>query len=185
MANKYFPSKFTKAGTELPVLNLRGGAYIQVKDRIQWFREEHPTALIKTQLLEHQNEACIFKAEIYLPDSKSGQLVLVSTGHKSESKQGFTDYLEKAESGSVGRALLMLGYGTQMSNELDEGDRIVDAPVPTEEMSSLRKTEVVASTPTVATVARPSFRRKAEAAKTTVTNGSGASSGSTSSTDDL
>jgi hypothetical protein len=32
----------------------------------------------------------------------------------------------------VGRALAMLGYGTQFAPELDEGDRIVDSPVETE-----------------------------------------------------
>ena len=37
--------------------------------------------------------------------------------------------MEKAETGSIGRALALLGYGTQFcADELDEGDRIVDAP---------------------------------------------------------
>lgn len=31
---------------------------------------------------------------------------------------------------AVGRALAMLGYGTQFAPELDEGDRIVDSPIP-------------------------------------------------------
>ena len=36
---------------------------------------------------------------------------------------------EKAETKAVGRALAMLGYGTQFAPELDEGERIVDSPV--------------------------------------------------------
>jgi hypothetical protein len=38
--------------------------------------------------------------------------------------------MEKAETGAIGRALALIGYGTQFcADELDEGDRIVDAPV--------------------------------------------------------
>jgi hypothetical protein len=35
----------------------------------------------------------------------------------------------KAETKAVGRALAMLGYGTQFAPEMDEGERIVDSPV--------------------------------------------------------
>ena len=52
-----------------------------------------------------------------------------SSGYGSESVKDFGDYLEKAETKAVGRALAMLGYGTQFAPELDEGDRIVDSPV--------------------------------------------------------
>jgi ribosomal protein S27AE len=37
--------------------------------------------------------------------------------------------MEKAETGSVGRALSLCGYGTQFASELEEGQRIVDAPI--------------------------------------------------------
>ena len=44
----------------------------------------------------------------------------------------FADYLEKAETRAVGRALAMCGYGTQFAPELEERERIVDSPVKTE-----------------------------------------------------
>jgi hypothetical protein len=51
-------------------------------------------------------------------------------GHGSESKRDFGDFIEKAETKAVGRALAMLGYGTQFTAaEFDEGERIVDSPV--------------------------------------------------------
>jgi hypothetical protein len=56
----------------------------------------------------------------------------MAQAHKAENKtgDGFKDYLEKAETGAIGRALAMCGYGTQFTgDELDEGVRIVDAPV--------------------------------------------------------
>jgi hypothetical protein len=36
---------------------------------------------------------------------------------------------EKDETGAVGRALAMCGYGTLQAPEFDEGDRLADAPL--------------------------------------------------------
>jgi hypothetical protein len=59
-------------------------------------------------------------------DGKGGR----ATATKSENAASFPDYIEKAETGAVGRALAMLGYGTQFTgDELNEEHRIVDAPV--------------------------------------------------------
>ena len=48
---------------------------------------------------------------------------------KKETEVGFPDYIEKAETGAVGRALAMCGYGTLQAPEFDEGERIADAPI--------------------------------------------------------
>ncbi len=32
----------TAKGTELPLLNLRGKQYLEVRFRLVWFREDHP-----------------------------------------------------------------------------------------------------------------------------------------------
>jgi hypothetical protein len=54
----------------------------------------------------------------------------VATGTKSERAANFPDFIEKAETGAIGRALAALGYGTQfVGDELDEAHRIVDSPV--------------------------------------------------------
>lgn len=58
-------------------------------------------------------------------DGKGGR----ATGTKSENAASFPDYIEKAETGAIGRALAALGYGTQFAPEMDEAHRIVDAPV--------------------------------------------------------
>jgi hypothetical protein len=41
----------------------------------------------------------------------------------------FSVYIEKAETGSIGRALAMCGYGTLQAPEFDEQERLADAPV--------------------------------------------------------
>jgi uncharacterized protein (DUF3820 family) len=115
----------TPKGTELPLLNLRGREYLEVKYRLVWFREEHPDWAIETELLSVTDQSAYARAAI---KDESGRVI--ATSHKFESKKGFPDFIEKAETGSIGRALALIGYGTQFcADELDEGERIVDAPV--------------------------------------------------------
>lgn len=115
----------TPKGTELPLLNLRGREYLEVKYRLVWFREEHPDWAIETELLSVTENSAYARAVI-----KDEQGRIIATSHKFESKRGFPDFIEKAETGSIGRALALIGYGTQFcADELDEGERIVDAPV--------------------------------------------------------
>lgn len=115
-----------KFNPEEHFMNLKGKAYLEVKWRLVWFREDHPDWQIKTQLVSYDNEAmnAIFRAEIIDSDDRA-----LSSGYGSESRKDFNDFVEKAETKAVGRALAMLGYGTQFAPELEEGERIVDAPV--------------------------------------------------------
>lgn len=110
------------------LIDLKGKAYLQVMWRLVWFREDHPDWNIDTKLEQYDptNGHAIFSAKIY--DENGTQK---SAGYGSESIKDFRDFIEKAETKAVGRALAMLGYGTQFAPELDEGDRIVDSPVPT------------------------------------------------------
>jgi hypothetical protein len=41
----------------------------------------------------------------------------------------FSVYIEKAETGAIGRVLALCGYGTLQAPEFDEQDRLADAPV--------------------------------------------------------
>lgn len=106
--------------------NLKGSDYLEVRWRLVWLRDRHPDAAIETELISHQNDTAIFRARVSLPDGGS------ATGWAKESKQTFTDYVEKCETSAIGRALAALGYGTQFCNDHDFGSaqgRVVDAPV--------------------------------------------------------
>ena len=124
------------------LIKLRGGKdYLEVQWRLYWLRDKHPEAIIVTELLERTDTFALFKADITIP--YGGQAVEgvdmtgggSATGHGSETKADFEDFIEKAETKAIGRALAALGYGTQFcADELDEmdgkrGERIVDAPV--------------------------------------------------------
>jgi hypothetical protein len=124
--------KTTNKGTELPLLNLKGKPYLQVAHRLVWFREEHPMGRIVTSIVQLADKHAIAKAEIYVVGQRPGGdpfEVLMSTAHKKEEASHFPDFIEKAETGAIGRALAMAGYGTQFDPELDEGVRLADAPI--------------------------------------------------------
>lgn len=103
--------------------------YLKVQWRLVWFREVNPHGDIETQLVQLDLERgfALFKAIV--TDGQGG----TASGHGSETRTDFDDYIEKAETKAVGRGLAMLGYGTQFTSEFDEEERIVDSPVSGEE----------------------------------------------------
>ena len=54
---------------------------------------------------------------------------VIATAREKEIEIGFPDYIEKAETGAIGRALARCGYGTLQAPEFDEQHRLADAPV--------------------------------------------------------
>ena len=60
---------------------------------------------------------------------KDEQGRVIATARKRESEASFGDYIEKAETGAIGRALAMCGYGTLQAPEFDEEERLADSPV--------------------------------------------------------
>lgn len=113
----------TPKGTELPLRDMRGKAYLEVAHRVLWMREEHPEWGIETEFLVLTDKLAIAKATI-----RDGNGRILAQGTKTETPQGFADFVEKSETGALGRALALCSYGTQFALELDEGERIVDAP---------------------------------------------------------
>jgi hypothetical protein len=98
--------------------------YLPVAPRIAWFRKEHPDWSIITKVMQLVDKAVIMKAII---KDASGRII--ATARKRETQNGFPDYIEKAETGAIGRALAMCGYGTLQAPEFDECERLADAPV--------------------------------------------------------
>lgn len=128
----------TKAGTELPLLKLKGKDYLQVAHRLVWFEEESARYEIATKILDYKEDSVLVQATISVMD-ENDKLIRRAVATKGETKAGFADYVEKAETGAVGRALAMLGYGTQFTgDEFDEGARLADSPILPASKSSKR-----------------------------------------------
>jgi hypothetical protein len=93
-------------------LHGRGGGadYLDVKWRLLWLRKEHPDAEIVTELVQHDPQMAIFKATATVPTGGR------ATGYGSETASDFPDFIEKAETKAIGRALNALGYGAQFGD---------------------------------------------------------------------
>jgi hypothetical protein len=53
-----------------------------------------------------------------------------ATGYGTETQADFADFCERAETRALGRALAVLGFGTQfVGQDLTEGEHVADAPV--------------------------------------------------------
>lgn len=117
------------------LMNLKGKEYLNVQNRLLWFirdqRDMIATGLatqpyvIRTELVELDREAGWAHFRTTVCDVLGNESVM----YGSEAARDFPDYIEKASTKSLGRALLALGYGAAFAPEMDEGDRIVDAPI--------------------------------------------------------
>lgn len=100
--------------------------YLDVKWRIVWLRQEQPNASIETTLLSQPGVSpAVVKATVTLETGVS------ATGFGQCGSEDWGDWLEKAETRSIGRALALLGFGTQFCQDFD--DIITDAPIAPEE----------------------------------------------------
>ncbi|MFN8593722.1 MAG: hypothetical protein U0031_19850 [Thermomicrobiales bacterium] len=119
-------SEASRTGSEfdptpyLRQLRGRGGGseYLDVKWRLLWLRKEHPDARIITELVKFEPQMAIFKATVSLPSGGE------ATGYGSETAGDFADFIEKAETKAIGRALNALGYGAQFSERADDASEV-------------------------------------------------------------
>ena len=103
--------------------NFRGRDYLEVKWRMVWLRSEHPDASVETELVKQSSPTprgepgiAIFKARVSIPGAGE------ASGWGSETSTDFRDYIEKAETKALGRALAALGYGTQFCEDFTFGE---------------------------------------------------------------
>jgi hypothetical protein len=117
------------------LMQLKGRDYLNVQSRLLWFIRDQRALIVaglatmpyivRSELVEQDREAGWAHFKTYVRDVLGNE----TTMYGSESAKDFGDYVEKASTKSLGRALLALGYGTAFAPEMDEGERVVDSPV--------------------------------------------------------
>lgn len=105
---------------------LQGKDYLEVKWRLVWFREQHPTGAITTELIA-TDPSVIVRASVHAGDG-----VILATGYGTAPAAGKGTWtgrsVEKSETAAIGRALAHAGYGTQFDAD-DDTDNLADSPV--------------------------------------------------------
>jgi hypothetical protein len=102
--------------------------YLDVKWRLIWFRCVYPEGFIQTVEAEVNDKFARIEATAYDKDPAQGGKKL-GMGRRLVYASDFHDYVEKAETQAIGRALAVAGFGTQFCEEFDEDDILADSPV--------------------------------------------------------
>ena len=104
-------------------IKIKGNEYIEVNERVKYFRELYPMGEILTHLISDDGEKCTFKAEVLIDG------LCVSTGHAFELMESSfvnkTSYIENCETSAIGRALGFLGIGIDTS--IASADEVTNA----------------------------------------------------------
>ena len=109
---------------ELPQIDIKGKRYTVVSSRIQAFRKLIPEGSISTEVISITDEMVIMRAII---SDETGRILATGTAfeNKNASFINKTSYIENCETSAVGRALGMLGIGSDES--LCSADELANA----------------------------------------------------------
>ena len=96
--------------------NIRGKQYVEVKERIKYFRNEPKFDgwALETELISLDENSCVVRATIKNPEG-----FVVASGFAQEDRTSSmvnkTSYVENAETSAWGRALANMGIGIETS----------------------------------------------------------------------
>lgn len=123
-------------------IEVKGKAYACVAARVQAFRELYPNGSITTDILSLENGVVTMKSTIF-----DDQGNILATGHAQEketaSQVNKTSFIENCETSAVGRALGMLGIGSdeqmasaeEVANAINQQGGQPTQPKPSDGMS--------------------------------------------------
>ncbi len=95
---------------KLKTVNIKGKDYVEVHERLKFFREVYPEYTLDTQTIEKTEDTVMFKAVIL---NEQGRII--ASGHAEERRGSSfinkTSYVENCETSAWGRALGNFGIG--------------------------------------------------------------------------
>lgn len=133
------------ANYKFKTTNIRGKQYVEVNERIKYFRQEeqYKNWTIMSEFPALDSEQCVCKATIA---DASGRVI--ATGHAHEvqgaSNINKTSYVENCETSAIGRALAMLGIGIDTS--IASANEVEDAIAKQDSGSTAKKVKKVQET---------------------------------------
>ena len=119
MKREEIASALALAGQGLQTTNIKGKAYVQVGQRIKGFRRAFPDWTVETRVLHMTTEMVVIQATI---KDETGRVMATGTAHeeKQASTINRTSFVENCETSAVGRALGLLGIGSEQICSAEE-----------------------------------------------------------------
>ncbi len=100
--------------TKLKTINIKGKEYVEVNERIIFFRKNYKNHALITEVIDKTDDTILIKATVL-----NEQGVALATGHAEEVKGSTfinkTSYVENCETSAIGRCLGCLGIGIDTS----------------------------------------------------------------------
>lgn len=113
----------------------KGKFYADVAGRVQAFRELCPNGSISTEVVRLDGDMCVIKATVCDEEGR-----VLGTGHayerESSTQINRTSFIENCETSAVGRALGMIGIGSETS--MATAEEMVNALNQQKEIEDLR-----------------------------------------------
>jgi len=108
--------------TKLKTINIKGKKYVEVNERLKYFRSNYPNYSLTSKITHIDSEMVVIQSDILDPEGN-----VKATGHAHEEKSASfinkTSYVENCETSSWGRCLANFGIGIDESvasaNEVD------------------------------------------------------------------
>ena len=100
--------------SNLKTINIKGKSYVEVSERLKYFRNNYKDYSLTTQIIECTSDQCVMVANVVDPSGR-----IVATGHAHETKNSSfinkTSHVENCETSAWGRALGNFGIGIDSS----------------------------------------------------------------------
>ena len=110
--------------TKLKTINIKGKKYVEVNERLKYFRTNYPNHSLTSEITHIDSEMVVVKSDIINENGK-----VLATGHAHEEKSASfinkTSYVENCETSSWGRALANFGIG--VDSNVASADEVVNA----------------------------------------------------------
>jgi hypothetical protein len=99
--------------SDLKTVDIKGKQYVEVNERIRYFRENFKDGRIVTEIVKIEQGICVMRAEIFNGDD----LIATGTAYEVEGSSFInkTSYIENCETSAIGRALGIAGIGIEGS----------------------------------------------------------------------
>ena len=110
--------------TKLKTVNIKGKEYVEVNERVIYFRENFKDWALTTEIVELDDTRCVMKASIF---DKNDRLIATGTAYEKESSSFInkTSFIENCETSAWGRALSNLAIG--IDNSIGSADEVKNA----------------------------------------------------------
>ena len=100
--------------TKLKTINIKGKKYVEVNERLKYFRSNYHNYSLKSRITHIDSEMVVVQSDILDPEGR-----ILASGHAHEEKGANyinkTSYVENCETSSWGRALANFGIGIDES----------------------------------------------------------------------